>query len=192
MSVDLSITISGSADYTLGEPATVTLVLVVRRDPALGPLDCNPSFQLGPDATNREQTIHVGETPVDLTTTAPTRIIRLVDGELPPGISIGAQGEFVGSATTTGDFRATLEACPLGIVFTCRQNTLLIHVLAVDQFSQLDGSPQLPVTGTPAPGMTIIGLALLTIGAIMARSARRRAFAPWAQVHPKSHFRSPL
>jgi LPXTG-motif cell wall-anchored protein len=175
-SVDLTITISGGGAYTLGDPATVTLVLVVRRDPELGPMDCNPSFQLGSEATNREQTIHVGETPVDLTTTAPTRIIRLVDGELPPGISIGAQGAFVGSATTPGNFDATLEACPLGIVFTCRQNTLLVHVLPVDQFSQVDGSPQLPVTGTRAPGMTIVGLSLLAIGAVMARSSRRRAF----------------
>jgi LPXTG-motif cell wall-anchored protein len=192
-SVHLSITISGSADYAVGDAATVTLVLVVHRDPALGPLDCNPNFQLGPEATNHEQTIHVGETPVALTTTGGSGYTRLglVDGELPPGISIsggfGTAGHFLGTATTTGDYRATLDVCPGGIVFTCRRTTLVIHVLAATQppvtststpeITVVDQQAQLPVTGTSAPAITIIGLALLVIGAIMARSARRRADA---------------
>jgi len=189
--VDLSITISGGAGYTLGDPAAVTLVLVVRRDPALGPMDCNPDFQLGPEATNREQTIHVGETLVDLTTTAADErytSVRVVDGELPPGISVSEVGGFhegfAGSATTTGDYSATLDVCPLDIVFTCRRTTLLVHVLPAgdpppvvplaDPATLPDGSSQLPVTGTPAPALTIIGLSLLAIGAVMARPARRR------------------
>jgi len=186
--VDLSITISGGAGYTLGDPATVMLALVVRRDPALGPMDCNPWFQLGPDATNREQTIRVGESLFELATTeAFSLFIRVVDGELPPGISAaepgGMDGSFVGAATTTGDYGATLDVCPLAIVFTCRQTALLVHVLAGDPppvvpiaelGPLLDGSSQLPVTGTPAPGLTIIGLSLLAIGAVMARPARRR------------------
>jgi LPXTG-motif cell wall-anchored protein len=190
-SVHLSITISARAGYTLGDPEIVTLVLVVRRDPALGPLDCNPNFQLGPEATNHEQTIHVGETPVALTTTGGSGYTRvgLVDGELPPGISIaggfGAEGHFLGTATTTGDYRSTLSVCPGGIVFTCRRTTLVIHVVAATQppvtstsapeVAVVDQQAQLPVTGSSAPAMAIVGLALLVIGAVMARSPRRRA-----------------
>ena len=187
--VDLSITISGGAGYTLGDPAAVTLVLVVRRDPALGPMDCNPWFQLGPDATNREQTIRVGQSLFEITTTeAASLFIRVVDGELPLGISAAEPGDmdgsFVGTATTTGDYSATLDVCPLDIVFTCRRTTLLVHVLPAgdpppvvplaDPATLPDGSSQLPVTGTPAPALTIIGLSLLAIGAVMARPARRR------------------
>jgi LPXTG-motif cell wall-anchored protein len=182
-SVDLTITISGRAGYTLGDPATVTLVLVVRRNSALGPMDCNPGFQLGPDATNREQTIRVGETPVGITTTGDAVFLRLVDGELPPGISVAdgpafALGEFVGSATTTGDYRATLDACQVAIVITCRQTTLVVHVLAGPEVTPLAANPgdaRLPVTGTSTPGITIVGLSFLLIGGIMARSSRRRA-----------------
>ncbi len=183
-SVDLIITVSGDADYTLGGPATVTLVLVVRRDPALGPMDCNPGFQLGPDATNHEQTIHVGERPVGITTTRDFVVLRLIDGELPPGISVadeaGALGEFVGTATTAGDYQSTLDACSGAIVITCRQTTLVVHVLAAAQppVTATDASPdtaQLPVTGAPAPGITIVGVSLLLLGAVMARSSRRRA-----------------
>jgi LPXTG-motif cell wall-anchored protein len=188
-SVDLSITISGAAAYTVGDPATVTIVLVVHRDPALGPVDCNPNFQLGPEATNHEQTIHVGETPVALTTTGGSGYTRvgLVDGELPPGISIsgafGTEGAFLGTATTTGDYSATLDVCPGGIVFTCRRTTLVTHVLAAEQppvtstsapVAIADQSAQLPVTGTSAPAITIVGVAFLVIGAIMARPGRRR------------------
>lgn len=188
-SVDLSITISSDAGYTLGNPATVTLALVVHRDPTLGPLDCNPDFQLGPDATNREQTIRVGETPVALTTTGGAGYMRLVDGELPPGISIlkdvGTQGEFRGTATTTGDYGTTLEACPVSsIVFTCRRTTLVIHVLAAAQpavtstsapaITNVAPSSELPVTGSSALAITIVGLSSFLIGAVMARASRRR------------------
>jgi LPXTG-motif cell wall-anchored protein len=188
--VDLTVTITGAAAYTLGDPAAVTLALFVRRDPALGPLDCNPSFRIGPDATNREQTIHVGETPVAITTTGDSGFVslRLVDGELPAGISIsegGAPQEFRGSAATTGDYSATLDVCPIAIVFTCRRTTLVIHVIAATQppdgltpapeIAIRDQSAQLPVTGTSTPAIAIVGLLLLLIGAIMASTARRRA-----------------
>jgi LPXTG-motif cell wall-anchored protein len=182
-SVDLTITVSGGAGYTVGDPATVTLALVVRRNPALGPVDCNPSFQLGPEATNHEQTIHVGETPVGITTTGDFVFLRLTDGELPPGISVadqaGTLGEFVGTATTPGDYQSTLDACQVGIVITCRQTTLVVHVLAAAQPPVTDtavtpDNAQLPVTGTPAPGITIVGVSLLLLGAVMARAGRRR------------------
>lgn len=183
-SVDLTITVSGSPGYTLGDPATVTIVLVVRRDPALGPMDCNPGFQLGPEATNHEQTIHVGETPVGITTTGDFVFLRLTDGELPPGISVaekaGALGEFVGTATTPGDYQSTLDACQLGIVITCRPTTLVVHVLAAAQppvtaTAATPDNAQLPVTGTPASGITIVAVSLFMIGAVMARAGRRRA-----------------
>lgn len=86
------------------------------------------------------------------------------------GISISeiaGQGEFAGTATTTGDSVATLEVCPAdNIVWTCRRTTLAIHVLAAAQ-------PQ--VTGTSAPAIAIVGLSSLLIGGLMARPARRRA-----------------
>jgi hypothetical protein len=181
-SVDLTITISGGAGYTLGDPAMVTLVLVVRRDPALGPMDCNPGFQLGSEATNHEQTIHVGERPVGITTTGDVVFLRLTDGELPPGISVadeaGALGEFAGTATTPGDYESSLDACQTGIVITCRQTTLVVHVLAAAQppvtGTATPNNAQLPVTGTSASVITIVALSLLMVGAVMARTARRR------------------
>src|SRR5204863_8336639 len=177
-SVDLTITVSGGAGYTLGDPATVTLVLVVRRDPALGPVDCNPGFQLGPEATNHEQTIHVGETPVGITTTGDFVVLRLTDGELPPGISVsdeaGTLGEFVGTATTPGDYQSTLDACQVAIVITCRQTILVVHVLAGPAVEPQADSVELPVTGTSPLGITIVGLSLLVIGGVMARAGRRR------------------
>jgi hypothetical protein len=176
--VSLDVTISGGAEYTLGAPVTVRLELKVRRDPALGPVDCNPRFQLGPDATNREQTIRVGETPVGITTTGDSVHMRLVDGELPPGVAIfnaNGKAEFLGTASDPGDYSATLAVCPQAIVFTCRQTTLVIHVLPASD-PILDRSvviaPRLPATGTPALTVAVLGLALLLTGAITAVASR--------------------
>jgi len=107
-SVDLSVTISGGAGYTLGDPRRDARACRAPR-PGTGPhwIAIRTSSSV-PTATIANKPSTSAKRRVELTTTASERSIRLVDGELPPGISIseelGAQGEFLGTATTPGDY----------------------------------------------------------------------------------------
>jgi len=177
-SVTLTITILPRADYTVGDPASATINFISDRDPSLPHVDCNPEFVLTDAASNREQTIRVGGRPLPVQTTGgPSFFMRVVGGSLPPGVRLdpgsmfvdptyGHGGGFLGAATTTGTFAATLEVCPTRYVFTCRTTTLTVHVLP--------RGAGLPQTGASLALETFAALSLIAVGRRLRSAAGRR------------------
>jgi hypothetical protein len=174
--VSLTITAEPSADYSLGDPATATIELIVPRDRSLPPVDCNPTFQLTDAATNTHQTIRVGGRPVPIRTTFEPESFNteLVDGSLPTGVTLdpGAAdsgdsavrgGAFRGAASRTGAFVATFRVCPVNIVFTCRADTLTVNVLP--------RRAEIPQTGRPIIAELIGAASLIAIGITLRRAA---------------------
>lgn len=174
--VTVALTVEAGSGYEVGEPASTTIMFERRRDPALGPLDCNPEFQLLDVPENRAQTIPLGSVPVPIAFTGASAAMATVEGgSLPPGVTIpdlgfGATASFVGAATTVGTFSATLRVCPVADAFTCRTTVLTVTVVA-------EGAPpggRLPVTGGTGKGTWLVVAALLAAALRALIVAQRR------------------
>ena len=181
------ITLSAGVDYVVGPSASASVQFIVERDPALPPYDCVPQFQFTSAASNTEQSIALGEVPFAPVTTLGTDYqLSLVSGELPMGISIGADepgdlvhlpARFVGAASRLGDSKAVLKACGYySWLVSCRQTTLTIHVIPVVSRPRvtIDDPEVLPITGNYLAWLTPFGFATALLGFAMAFAARPR------------------
>jgi hypothetical protein len=187
----IMVTVSPSGDYDVGSPAVATLQFVVLRDPELGPVVCDPTFEIADVASNKEQTIHVGQRPSGIVTTKNDAVrMRLLEGELPPGVSLIEQfdtTEFSGAATTVGITTANLQLCNGTFSVTCRQTTLVVHVVAGDgsiSTTAVGRAGELPRTGAAPLRELLVALFFIGVGAAMLCKARVDA-----ATHPAHHHR---
>ncbi len=175
--VSLTLSLRDGAGYVVAPPRAITITFESRRDPALGPLDCNPDFQLLDVAQNTMQTIPLGAVPAPLAFTGATSAIaQVVGGSLPSGVAIaemdgGLTTRFSGAASAVGTYAATLRVCPAAIVFTCRETVLTVTVLA---------DAVLPVTGGSGTGPLSIA-PFLVVAALAAGAAGRAGAARQAR-----------
>ena len=186
----IRVVISPADNYIVGASSSVFLRFAVLRDPELGPIVCDPKFQIADIATNREQTIHVGERPLGIVTTPGYGTsMRMLEGDLPAGVSyvqgFNTGSEFTGAATTTGTTVAHLQVCTIPFVVTCRETTLVVHVVAGDgsiSKAAVSGSGALPRTGAPNLVELILALCFIGLGAGLLCKARADA-APHSAHH---------
>jgi hypothetical protein len=170
----IKVTISPASGYTVGASSSTILRFAVLRDPELGPVVCDSTFQIADLATNREQTIHVGERPMRIAITSGYGVsMRLIEGDLPAGVFL--QGfktgtEFAGAATTVGTTVANLQVCTIPVVLTCRETTLVVHVVAGDgsiSTTAVRHAGELPRTGAAPVQELLAALLFIGIGAAL-------------------------
>ena len=211
--VRLVLNIAPRPAYAVGSAASATIEFASRRDPRLEPVDCNPRFQLLDVAQNRRQTIRLGSAPAPLRTTGADGVhSELKAGSLPPGVSVTQfvmdrhppfervlDVPFLGAATRTGVFAATIEVCPSEIVFTCRRANLTVTVVEGPPPSPASPGAQATSPGVTSPassqltqlprtGLTsgnrfllVLGLLMVTAGAAIMLAAQR--LTPTATAH---------
>ncbi|MDH3190698.1 MAG: tandem-95 repeat protein, partial [Acidimicrobiia bacterium] len=84
--------------------------------------------------------------------------VRLVSGNLPPGLTLLSDGSFGGRAEADGTYQAIIEACD--VHGACSQSLLVVEVGAA-------GLALLPFTGLALGGLGLVGLLLLLVGAAL-------------------------
>lgn len=133
--LDLTLTVSDDASYMILPPASATIDFVAPRDPVLPPPECGFGFseaaysrQIDVGATPDPLEVDVFLPPVSVPASPETYSIRVTEGELPPGLGLGSDGVFTGSATMTGTFDSVVEACRTRPPGTCDTASLSIIV----------------------------------------------------------------
>lgn len=121
----------------------------------------------------------------------------MVDGSLPAGVDLGPTPDdgrsgttvesvgFTGGAIELGRSTATIEVCPVAIVFTCRHTDLTVNVVEASSGSETpappttrpEGEGQLPATGAAndLAELGALALAMIVAGAAAAGRARTAA-----------------
>lgn len=113
-----------------GDQATIFFV----SPPTPGPVECGYRFSLDP--WNGNQTVAIGQPLHALTVEgfgAPfwhpaAGRFRVVDGQLPPGVSLSGDGSFAGAPLVAGTYRSTIEACRPEPPGTCITTELTVTV----------------------------------------------------------------
>ncbi len=204
--VELTLSVLDGEGYQADEPASATIRFVRPRDPSSPPPECGFSFAGGDPIERR---VEVGATPErlvveQLTPPIVTEVppegyrMRVTRGALPPGLNLGEDGRFAGTATEEGTFESEVEACRTGPPGTCTTATLVITVAVPSSLTSTtsttanstttapagpdDAGPStrstLPETGAAATSSTGLGLLLIGAGAglvDLATLARRRS-----------------
>jgi hypothetical protein len=187
----IKVVLSPADNYTIGAASSVALRFAVIRDPELGPIVCDPAFQIADITTNREQTIHVGERPIGIVTTPGYGVsMRMLEGELPAGVSFlrgfSTGSDFVGAATTVGTTVAHIQVCTIPYVVTCRETTLVVHVVAGDGSfgtTAVQQPGELPRTGALPMRDLVIALSFIGLGVALLCKARANAALDLAHHH---------
>lgn len=84
--------------------------------------------------------------------------VKLVSGNLPPGLTLLSDGSFGGRAEADGTYRATIEVCD--VHGACSQSLLVVEVGAA-------ALALLPFTGLALGGLGLVGVLLLLMGAAL-------------------------
>lgn len=197
--VELTLSVIDGDGYQPDEAASATISFVRPRDPSLPPSECGFFFEGGDRV---ERSVEVGATPERLVVEqlVPPIVIevppdelsmRVTGGALPPGLTLGEDGRFAGTATEAGAYEATVEACRMALPGTCATVTLVIDVVSSSTTSPTTTTPPstddsnskpstrstLPETGTPASNTGGLGLLLVGVGfglVVVASLAQRR------------------
>lgn len=177
-------TVTSGTGYTVGDPATASATILVERDDDLGPVECGIAFA---EAVNDEivRTVAVGSplAPLVVVEDIPPGgsalgpddvLVELVDGTLPPGVTLRDDGTFAGAPTTAGAYEAIVLACRSEDDEVCAVAELRITVTAAVTTSS-SSSSTIPVTGASSRSTGLLGGAVLAIGLIaLGTSLRRR------------------
>jgi LPXTG-motif cell wall-anchored protein len=132
------------------DQATVSVIVVPSNDAPV---------YVGPTTIS----VPIEGTPPDLAINEPDGdpfTVVVVDGDLPPGITLDPDGSFAGSATVAGSYPLTLETCDNQSPPAC---TVFSVTLAIEN---------LPATGFQSGDIAILGLALLLGGTLLVLVAR--------------------
>ncbi|REK19688.1 MAG: DUF11 domain-containing protein [Actinobacteria bacterium] len=129
------------------------------------------------------QTIEIGELPDPLSATDPegdSVSFSRVDGMLPPGITLNADGTFAGAATEAGLYQFDVEVCDEADPVACATFSYEVRVVEVDVAAGPDdpsevGATELPFTGVELAGLMIMATILLAGGSGAVLGARRLA-----------------
>lgn len=182
--VDLTLQLQPDPAYGVGDPASAQIHFVSPAEP--GPHECGYSFT--DDPWNTTQTVAVGEAlhALSLEQFTPPIIqpapgvFRALDGALPLGVELRADGSFGGAANAPGVFEATIEACRAEPPGTCVRTVLVVTVTGPAGTGTTAAVGTLPVTGPtpaatgPAGGVAVALLASLTLAAALVASRPRR------------------
>ncbi|CAN5696008.1 hypothetical protein BH24ACT2_BH24ACT2_01100 [soil metagenome] len=195
--VDLRLEVVDGDGYAPGAPSSAGIQFARPRDPSLPPPECG-FFIEGGDPI--ERTVEVGITPeriLVMQTFPPAAIevpvgefrVEVTGGTLPPGLALGDDGRFTGTATEAGTYEAEVQACRTLPPGTCTTATLLITVRASGPTTSSTPSTSEPLTSNtlPATGVSptstagagvllvLVGFTLVALAAQpVARQARAR------------------
>lgn len=144
--VELTITLVGTVDYQVGDPASATGWPIFLRDPALPELLCpfvvfpfhfsgrvGEPYRRADGAAFRIFAVRAGQPSVAEFADG----LRQLGGELPPGVTVGADGIVSGTATVLGTYVSRWEIClpdalrPLYEPPHCRTFDVLMHVFDI-------------------------------------------------------------
>lgn len=183
--VELEVRLVAGDGYEVGEPHRARLVFLRPKAADAPPKECGFGFLEGPELTRdvvvggRPDDILVGASlpPGDLSPLPPDRYrVQVLDGALPPGLTLATDGTFGGAATDPGRTVATIEACRTEAPGTCRtaELTITVAAAAVATSTSTPSSPdQLPATGALPAGLLVLGAMQLGVGTTLLRSVRR-------------------
>jgi hypothetical protein len=180
--------LAGGAAAGAQEPTTTT-----GAPACLAPGDAACGWRLS--ETDVQRTVEVGQAPVALEVLAgspsgewfpfPSAAWRVVDGALPPGLTLLDDGTFDGAAARAGTWHATIEACRPGAEpAVCASTALTVTVLppsivpsggtvAGATITAVGAAPQLPRTGAALTPLALAGVGALGAGLGLASRGRR-------------------
>jgi large repetitive protein len=191
---------SASFDYavtdgTLNAPGTVRITVAAAPTPAgpavvpAPPVNHAPAYT--PAVANTRQGVPAGGALTALAATDPDGDpldYALLDGALPPGVQLAADGTFTGTAQTAGSYPVVLRVCDNGAPVMCSQTRLVIEVaaavagpvsVAATPTPSLSPSPD-PAPPAPTPTPTPVGEAAVVVNASPARPQLPHTGAPLA------------
>ncbi len=215
--VELRLRVLDGDRYRPGTPEDAAIQFVRPRDPSLPRPECGFSFAEGERivrtielATTPQRIVVEQLTPPIVTEVPPEGYrMRVAEGALPPGLSLGEDGRFSGGATEAGSYEAVVEACRTTPPGTCIEATLVVTVAATsttdpatadlltadpptaDPATASNTPPTsrrrpssattIPETGAEPTTTAGAGVVLTGLGLVVASLARRRS-----ALHPSS------